>query len=470
MSIKRITLAACAAAASLASASAFALSQNAIDPQNPGPNDLVIHYAGSTAQEQAVRGLASDFCATTPDEYTNASGPTNLVLTCTLKSAAPVPAAIQGKNLYFSYYENGGSIYGVTPVIDQISLNYMKVFGGTCSGTSPTFTCNNSDNGVGQPPTADQYAHTPVAGGSDVEPALFKGSNVAGLAFAAPQGSNYTALQAFNVIFALAVNCDILDHSVYTGCTGAGGPIKSLSKTSVASIFDGTAVYWEQVPEYGQADDGSGHTLADDWAVYATNPGHPIHVCRRKPGSGTQASAEAYFLHQECGGPARSFVTAATAAIPGNVEEWESSTDILTKCEDVNANSIAISSIEKGPHASWGNNWDYVNLNGVAPTLQNAATGAYDYMFENSMQYNTAVANANQVAFLTAMFNAAKSASSLAGKAGVLAIPDPSIGNNPGDQTDSNSDGKYIQFLASNPVAWDTRDGLACKPEHLVFP
>lgn len=439
----------------LAAGNAFALAPNAIDPQNPGINDIVIHYAGATAQSQTVKSLATDLCvAGTIDHYNNvAADPTHLVVSCQLTTS------IAGKsNLYFSYFLDGGSVYGVTPVADQVSLNYMKVFGGTCStpdvaSPSLNWTCANSVNAVDPTlPSADQYAHAPEAGGSDVEPALFKNSNVAGLDFgaASPAGlANLTVEPAFQVIFGLAMNLNLLDGSVYPGGTGT---IKSLSKSSVASIVSGAKVQWDAIPEFGNMD-----------SYYLGGATTNVHLCRRVAGSGTQAAAQVQFLGQECSASARSFANLGTWPIPGELEEISSSTKILSQCVDTNTRAIGISSLEKQPSAKYGTNWAYVAIDGIMPTEENAATGKYDYLFENSMQYNNTVVDAAQKGFLDALFAAAKDASVLAGKPGVLGVPDYVV-NIPGDFADLNGNGILAEFNPSSPVSWVTRETQACKP------
>ena len=445
-----------AMAGMFAAGNAFALAPNAIDPENPGANDIVIHYGGATAQSQTVKDLATTLCAPgTIDHYNNvATDATHLVVSCQL--ATP----ISGKsNLYFSYYLNGGSVYGVTPVADQVSLNYMKVFGGTCStpdagSPSLNWTCANAG-------PADQYPHAPEAGGSDVEPALFKNSNVAGLPFPAPSAAglaNLTVEPAFQVIFGLAVNLALLDGTAdndgdgnpdYPGGTGT---IKSLSKSSVASIFSKAKVQWDAIPEFGNME-----------SFYLGGATTNIHVCRRVAGSGTQAAAQVHFLRQECSGNSLGFATAATWPIPGELEEISSSTKILSQCVDVNPRAIGISSLEKQPSAKYGTNWAYVAIDGILPTLENAATGKYDYLFENSMQYNNTVVDTAQQGFLDALFAAAKDASVLAGLPGVLGVPDYVV-NVPGDFSDLNGNGIYAEFNPSSPVSWVSRDTQACKP------
>lgn len=453
-----------AVTAALCSGQAFALSQNAINPVVPTANDLVIHWAGATAQQLAVRNLAAQYCVGGAyDEFNNglvsSSEPAHMVITCLTKNAAPVPSLARNKNLYFSYFLDGGSIYGVTPVADQIALNYMAVNtaqGGNCNAgtTVGAVTTHKCQNAAGH-----QYSKAPIAGSSDVEAGLFKGSNTVGLAFGAPANPGHlTGERAFNVVFGIAVNKALLDGTVYPGGTGT---IKSLSKDSIASIFAGQKGQWDAVPEYGNLEN------------FLNGIGAPtdIHICRRKAGSGTQASAQAYFLGQECSAHGRPMVTAATAVVPGEVEEISSSTSILSNCVNLNARSMGISSLEKLPNATNGTNWAYVHIDGIAPTEANAALGNYEYMFENSMQYNNTVvlSGTAEYDFITDLFVKAKDAAALVGTSGVLGVPDGVI-NTPADTTDSNGNGLIAEYLSTNPVSWTTRNGDACKAPVQVFP
>jgi hypothetical protein len=398
-----------------------------------------------------VATLTDSSCqAGTKDVFENSTGGTAEVITCTLSS----PAAVAGKNLYFSYYLDGGSFNGVTPVADQVALSYMGISSGNCTAetdpnTDTTYTCTND--------AADQYAHAPIAGGSDVEPALFVGTNVPAGA-TAPSGAGLASLvndSAFNVIFGLAVHCSLLDWTAYPDCAtsdyasggGTGGTLTSLSKTSAASIFAGRYINWDQLPEFGATSGGFTGT-------------RPINVCRRVPGSGTQASAQVHFLGQECNDTsAGNFATTGSWPdfLGGSVEELSSSSRLLDSCVNTKVNSIGISSLEKGPGAVYGNNFQYVAIDGVLPTLENAATGAYTYMFENSLQYHNS-ANADQIAFLNQLFADAKDASVLAGKPGVLGIPDGVVNT-------ANS-----PFTSTNPVAWTRRFSEACRAPVAVHP
>jgi hypothetical protein len=463
MKLSKIAL---AVAGAMFAGSAFALPQTAIDPEHPGANDLIVHYAGATAQSQAIKDMASAMCTSTSrTDYVNDTAindATALVITCTLDTTAAVPASIRGKNLYFSYYLDGGSIYGVTPVADQIDLDYMKVFGGSCNASNE---CAND--------AANQYLAAPIAGGSDVEPAMFKGSNVRGLTFGAPQNlSDLFVDSAFNVVFGIALNLNLLDgtwdadgdgNPEYAGGTGT---IKSLSRSSIATIFANQKAQWDAIPEYGNM---------QNW-LDGVGSFEDIDVCRRAPGSGTQASAQAYFLDEECSETGRTFVT--QAADPARVTEVSSSTTILAGCVDTKSHAIGISSLEKQPGGKYGSGWAYVAIDGIMPTTENAAMGKYDYMFENSMQYNTAVVSTEQEDFIKALFAVAKNdtcdsftagSECTAPKEGVLYIAN-FTNRFPGDWTDADTDGINGEYNTVNDVAWTTRDTKVCKRPTQLFP
>lgn len=464
--LKKLAVASIAVSGMVAASSALALAPNAINPLAPGANDLVLHWAGATAQRNTIDGLLSDFCAAgTRDSYTNvAADPTHLVITCTLGTNAPT--SIQGKNLYFSYNLNIGSFSGVTPVVDQNNLTQMAVFGNsTCTQTpagSRSWLCSNS-GAVGT-----QYSTAPEAGCSDVEPAMFKGSNLpAGETPPSAAGLATTSVNAaFQVIFGFGVHCNVLDQAEYPGCgyggtvPVAGAGIKALSRQSIRSIYSDLKAYWEQVPEYGMQDnDGSGTMDVDEFYA-GLLPGIEIKIFRRVAGSGTQACTQAYLNRQECDSSAIPFTTALTALIPGNVQEIGSSTTIVRDRLNVTPGGIANGSLEKPPGASYGTNWAFVKMDGIDPTDEaNTATGSWDFYCEASCQYQTTATTSDQAALINAMITAAQDAASLAGSPGVLAVAD--FVNNVPD---------LVFNHATNPVSWSTKNAQACKFPTQLFP
>jgi hypothetical protein len=467
--LKKLATAGIAVTGLVAASSAFALAPNAIDPMNPGANDLVLHWSGATAQRNTIKGLLDTMCdPATMDEYDSDPGdPTHMVISCTLNTNAP--ASIQGKNLYFSYYLAIGSYSGVTPVVDQQNLTQMAVNGNpSCAEDLPAnpglWICRNDNVAV----PGSQYDYTPKAGCSDVEPAMFKGSNLptGGSAPSSAGLATTNVRPVYQVIFGTGVHCSVLDQAEYPGCTYggtvpvAGAGIKSLSRQSIRSIYSDLKAYWEQVPEYGlQDNDGNGTADVEDfYAMFS--PATEIKIFRRGKGSGTNACMQAFMNRQECDPSAIPFTTSATALIPGNVEHVGSSTTIVRDRLDVNPGAIAYGSMEKQPGASYGTNWAMVKMDGVDGTVEaNTAHGDYEFYCEAACQYQTAAVSADQTALIDAIVTAAQDASALAGSQGVLAVPD-FVNNIPDLAFDH----------ATNPVSWTTKNASACKFPTLVFP
>ena len=133
-----------------------------------------------------------------------------------------------------------------------------------------------------------------------------------------------------------------------------------------------------------------------------------VHVCRRVDGSGTQAQHGIVFLNTPCAdasaatAPAHDLGTAETdpytqiheMSTSGGVSDCLKSLDtgvqIVGSAFDETAFvggsrwAVGLQSLEKG-NAS---NYEFVKVDGVAPTLANVANGTYKDWVENTFQYN----------------------------------------------------------------------------------
>lgn len=436
-SVKLKTLAGAVTLATL-SGSAFALA--------PGATiNTDIFLSGASAQRNTLQALLGTFCQSgTLDTYFDNGGTAGATTgksfraySCTFVNSSPIPTSLRGKNVRVHYRFKGGSIYGVNPVARAEQVQRMNPTAGNCTAAGAgKYSCN----------VATLVNDVPDIGASDVEPALFGTVNLPPASAGAPENpwtvlsakelGGLTKKSAYGVIFGIGVSNDIRNT--------AG--IKDLSKAQLTSIFSGSYRNWNQVG----------------------GPNQPIHVCRRVAGSGTQAGAQAYFVSDPCSADKLKFVTAAASGTPAGyvVEEFDSSSKILSDCLNTNAGAIGLSSIEKQPGGSNGTNWGYININGVPATDANAATGKYDYWFENSIQYRSKAVNGTAAPtgatldLLKLIASEATKASTIAaaGLSGVNAIPDfvNNIPDNP--------------YSSSNPVAWGSRSGAACKPVQNFFP
>ena len=100
----------------------------------------------------------------------------------------------------------------------------------------------------------------------------------------------------------------------------------------------------------------------------------------------------------------------------------------------------------------------------MAPSIANAATGAYKYNVESTLQYrkslNTTTA---QGALIVSLYKILSTPSSLATVNGGL--PAPAY-----NAEQSSTATPSAPFAASNPVEWGTRGGSTCAPFQLNFP
>lgn len=445
----------------LAGLSALALFSGNVLASAPGAAaNITLNMSGASAQRDTIKNLFSNYCnrgagpGTATDTLDVMDGsPTGIVMTCTL-GAGVSPASYAGQTIRLRYRTAGGSIYGVNPVArtysislpdDQGCTRYTAASGKEFDGVSGAraWSCTTGTSAKS------------VAGAADTEVDLFAGPNLPPCTAsdptiecpsgavgnwapltAAEKTNNIDSAAAYGVIFGIAVN------------NGVSIANNSLSYNSIQKIFKGDWYLWDQVPEVYQGGAGTAG---------------PITICRRVAGSGTQTFAQVHFNRQGCvpKDPNEVAFVAAPSGPNGNpVNEISSSSTILSGCVDTTAGALAISSTEKQPGAKYGTNWRYVSIDGVAPTDENAALGAYTYWVENSFNVwkGLAASNPNLDTFVKWIRTKAEDKQTLvdAGLSGVLAIP---FGNGGANQPDPEFDSLYDP---ANPTNFCTRGGNAC--------
>lgn len=208
----------------------------------------------------------------------------------------------------------------------------------------------------------------------------------------------------------------------------------SLSKQEIASLIKGDWVNWNKLmvtipgvtTPLGLAAWATANQAADAPASAVT------HICRRENGSGTQAQLNNFALNYPCTA-ASSATTPATGndGINGNtLNKTESSLVALihenstsgrvTAClKDLNLGVDTASDGFTNPYTSgtapktfrWAigaqalekkdANFEFVKINGVAPTLANVVKGTYLDWFENTFQYNTTHARFSEAGLKT---------------------------------------------------------------------
>ncbi|MEK8032691.1 hypothetical protein AACH06_17870 [Ideonella sp. DXS29W] len=404
MKIRLIATAALMAAAG----SSHALSLAAIDSaRSAGTLKEVVIFGASAQTPMLAAYLKNVVCAGAADydEFWNdASGKNFRAYSCTMSIASGYP---KGSKLLVIKRDKDGSIYGVNQVANNTAGQSMVVSSAACSAynhaVTPAATCGT---------TAPQ---TPIAGISDVEPALFSkafkignaanqylnqpdpaSTDDAGNAWAVPTTAALNGLDiasAGQTIFGVAVSKTLRNAlqsaQGLTVNSDADADMPSLSRAFIAGALSGF-VRGGPVATYA------------NWSAVtgvAADAAKNVVVCRRTRGSGTQAVSNAFFLEM---GPMAdtavgmlSPVASGAAAntdgtpVPGLVVNEGSGTGDVETClgtTHTNDFALGVVSREKDPLVN-GKSYRFVKIDGSAPKQALARTGAYPFVYTSSMQW-----------------------------------------------------------------------------------
>lgn len=235
----------------------------------------------------------------------------------------------------------GGSITGVVPLlytgVANAQLNFVNPTGCASNGTDSTF--------ASAPKLAceTQAKHDTEIGLSDVEPGKFTAEygNLADDAtipaeWKAPLPSDPATLTQA-VAFIGGFGVAVTDNLVAAGVT-------NLSQAQLAALLSGQVSDWSQVG----------------------GPSLPVKVCRRTPGSGTQATFNALVSRKKCGanvggaefpdGRAADFSHISENATTGNVKTC------LVNAQAAGIGGVGILGLENNADEA---SWDIIAYNGV---------------------------------------------------------------------------------------------------------
>lgn len=315
------------------------------------------------------------------------------------KTKAAIGSWPAGTPVLISKRDAGGSGQGVTPLLNGGDANQAHMLvnasctaaaGGVSPATDiqkPGFICAT---------TAPGLAH---GGFSDVEPTLLQatingGSNV--------DTSGLDAAGFVQNIFAVAVNKKLyLALQKAQGLDNAGSIDESAAKQpSIPKSFLVGALTGQLG---GSSSSKKGWNLLIPAAVDSNINNKRVNVCRRTPGSGTQAASNLYFANNPCGGLANQYspVAGTTGAVPsvlGSLTVQQgSSTQVVENClgnldglADATGGGYAFGVLgrENNPLANGGDKgYRYVKLSGATPTRAALIAGEYDFAVESSMQW-----------------------------------------------------------------------------------
>jgi hypothetical protein len=176
----------------------------------------------------------------------------------------------------------------------------------------------------------------------------------------------------------------------------------SLSRGQVAGLFGGAITNWNQITS------STGTPLAAG----------TVFTCRRGDNSGTNVSADAFFLHNRCAGTGTPMVTVTSTSCAGlpagqtaenNGCTWNTANNIndvtfagtaggdVVSCLDAHSRNgtfaygpLGTTSKFDDPNGATGAatepgtaHFRYIAIGGNKPTVQGMANGTYDYAFDN---------------------------------------------------------------------------------------
>ncbi|MFH1657877.1 MAG: substrate-binding domain-containing protein [Pseudomonadota bacterium] len=294
MQLKKSAVLCAAAFAAMAAGSAHAVMDGAHQTiiNDANANNRVVFISGASAVQKGFTAIVSEL-VNSPIRFANttASSKDFEGVAGTLKVAAGGWAA--GSNVVIIYRTKGGSVWGVDPVARADST--------TESLNVTSATCGTEGNGTASLPyTCTTNTRTPDAGVSDVAPKYFKypyntEGETAAAQLSATELARFTGNGTIAPLYGLAFGIP---------ATNALGDV-NLTRAKVAAIFGGNVSNWSEVDETGVE---SG----------------PIVVCRRVPGSGTQATYNMWAGNFPCG----TFNVPADRTASGTI--WNAATKTYT--------------------------------------------------------------------------------------------------------------------------------------------
>ena len=383
------------------------------------PINQEIYIAGATAQDDMIVQLIKDFCQTgTADVYFDATGAApakaganHRAVSCTVDSTKVPGLSITPFNVLVHKTSTntnngtqvaiGGSGIGVGPVMQKTPIDVMNINAGNCTapaGTETFYRC------TARAATTDIKLAPADAGVSDVDPGMFIGANtpdgvapvditkVSSLLNVVPGAQTVMGVVVTKTLRDALQLAEIAAGILPATCTSGDETeacMPTLDTPMLSSIFSGNLGKWDKIYFNGQPLTSYG-TAPDNTKVY---------IARRTNGSGTQATINAHILNNPCASGALSPAATSNILAGPIVTLNAGSGDVETVMVDFNSGTnasgknaalakvwaIGVQSTEKNLNDV--KNYRQIKVDGVAPTIENAAKGKFSLVAESTWQW-----------------------------------------------------------------------------------
>jgi PBP superfamily domain len=400
------------AAGLVAAGNAFHISgSTALDNQIKAALLLGTTTAGGTvpaAQTTCQAGTISVYTDAPPLAGGNLTKAHQTTVVCNLNNA--IGTLPVGTTVAFTKESNGGSNEGTFFVAAQQGLNFFDAtqapVGCTNEGAiaaSHYFTHQQAIATEFDGCTGPIVSIVPEVGVADEDPALF---NLGLQAISSSLIAKLNTTPLFQNQFGVGVSLDLYRAlQTQQGLTVGDDTLAnmpSLSRAQIAGLFSGAITNWSQIV----SSTGSPLTAGT------------VFTCRRGDNSGTNVSADAYFLHNRCattGTPMVTVTTTSCAGLPtGQTAEnngctWNSTNNIndvtfggastgdVVSCLDAHSRNgtfaygpVGTTSKFDDPNGATGAateagtaHFRFIAIDGNKPTVESMANGTYDYAFDN---------------------------------------------------------------------------------------
>jgi hypothetical protein len=418
--------------------------------------DIKIYAAGASAQLNTISGILTSLCKPNVvggsqiqyfQGYGDSSGNSSTAVNsnlrafrCELANNAAAPT-LNGKTVLFAYSAIDGSASGVQFLARQVTRKFINF--DACPSVAATtglagaaitpanslqYNCDATGTGANTSASTTQDK-APSAGASDVEPAIFNNLdntptgqtpiNATDLAklvvkpgraviFGVHANSAmWLELQKRQGLIPLSATAPIMPFT--TAVSGTNNTLTNtannlftealrpnISKAEYRAIAQGALVDMAQL---------SGTTSP----VATSLTAGPLELARRVNGSGTQAGSNILFLNNPCGTFTSSGLTPADQDSFGLAVTLGSGTgDVVTRFQFSTVPTIGVISLENPSRGAYSNTtgsnlnpraaFAALKLDGITPSRANAINGTYDFVFEETIQWNKNIITAGSLA------------------------------------------------------------------------